>query len=327
MNEPLFQQTTCPNNCRAALTVFLEAQCDAPLPDGPKMFQIMRCPECSIIMLNPRPSGEHLIKYYDRDYYGPNNKKFDSATEGAVAFFVRWRAWILDGLIPGSSRVLDVGCGRGNFLEAMEKRGHEVFGTELSALSAEKAVSIFGEKIFIGDLLDLDAPPESFDMVSMWHVIEHVADPIRYIEKSFALLKPGGALVLAQPNIDSIQAKIGGPVWFHLDVPRHLYHFSPETLGNMMKKAGFTIVRVRQHSVEQNPFGLLQSILNRLGFRQNLLYKVIKKEPGVQIGKYARLGLLAFYYCTMPVAVILTEIGALLGMGGTFYIVGRKSHQ
>ena len=161
-------------------------------------------------------------------------------------------------------------------------------------------------------------------MVVMWHVLEHVRDPKKNIETAARILKPGGRLVVAVPNFASLQARLGRGRWFHLDVPRHLFHFTPETLRGLLTRAKFSQVRTSFLSIEQNPFGLLQTSLNLLFGRPNRLYKALKR--GTQAG--LSLGHLLFwrgvYWALMPLAVLLSTVESLLGRGGTFYVISEK---
>jgi 2-polyprenyl-3-methyl-5-hydroxy-6-metoxy-1,4-benzoquinol methylase len=103
--------------------------------------------------------------------------------------------------------------------------------------------------------------------VVLWHVLEHVPDPLATLERARQILRPGGLLVIAVPNFESLQARFSGRHWFHLDVPRHYHHFGLSILKRMLREAGFTISDVSHLSLEYNPYGWIQSILNRTGLR------------------------------------------------------------
>jgi len=264
------------------------------------------------------------LRFYEEDYYGPNNKKFDQVTELAVGWFVSWRASVLKRCVPAGGRILDVGCGRGNFLEVMAARGFDVYGTEFSAVSAQRARMLFPDRIFLGEHATTELAEQQFDLITLWHVIEHLRDPYGTVCRLHKLLKPEGRLVLAQPNIDSWQARLGGAVWFHLDIPRHLYHFSPTTLAALLDQAGFRVERVSHLSIEQNPYGLTQTVLNRLGFKQNELYRILKEEKGFRRSSLRGVAFLLAHYLMMPIAMVLSSIESLFGRGGTFYLVAQK---
>ena len=318
--EPTLEPGVCPMGCDPSRRTVLF---DAPSDTSGEWYSVKRCDVCDSVFLDPRPALGHLLKYYDSSYYGPNNTKFDPATEQLVATFVWWRGKVLRRFMPPGGRVLDVGCGRGNFMAVMAARGFEVYGTELSTLSATRAQSLFGDRVQVGELQSCSFEPGTFDLITLWHVLEHVRDPRGDIARAVELLRPGGVLVLAQPNFDSLQAKLGRHVWFHLDVPRHLYHFSPRTLSALVTRCGLQPIKTSQWSIEQNPYGLLQSALSRAGAGHNSLYRVLKSEPGSPTG-WRRTALLAAYYALMPVAVALSSIESTIGKGGSFYLASRK---
>ena len=115
------EEATCPLGCSIRGEDFLFA---APHDRTGELFRVVRCRSCQTVFLNPRPSCSALRRYYEEDYYGPNNKKFDQVTELAVGWFVSWRAHVLERYVPPGGKILDVGCGRGNFLEAMADRAY-----------------------------------------------------------------------------------------------------------------------------------------------------------------------------------------------------------
>ena len=128
--------------------------------------------------------------------------------------------------------------------------------------------------MFVGDFDALGASAR-FDLIILFQVLEHLAEPLVTLRRSARLLERGGVMVVAVPNIASWQARLFGRSWFHLDVPRHLHHFSPAALACAFEKAGLTVVRTRFVSLEHDPYGWVQSVLNRIGFRQNLLTRLL----------------------------------------------------
>ena len=139
----------------------------------------------------------------------------------------------------GKCRLLDFGCGAGLFLHRMHKRGWQVVGLDLS----EKVVQQVREELkltaLVGTLPHPDLPPSSFDLVTLWHSLEHVHQPLEVLNEVNRLLAPGGKVLVAVPNIDSAPFSWFGPFWYGLDVPRHLTHFTPATLKKMLDRAGF----------------------------------------------------------------------------------------
>ncbi|MBW2341104.1 MAG: class I SAM-dependent methyltransferase [Deltaproteobacteria bacterium] len=149
-------------------------------------------------------------------------------------------------------KLLDVGCGDGAFLLLAEKSGWEISGTELSRYAAKYASDKSGIKIFCGELFDAQYPTYAFDVVTMWHVLEHVTDPTRYLTEIHRILKPDGLLVVAVPNVNDIVMQIAYRIiksrkmkLFSKDEREvHLYHFSAETIKAYLDKTGFDCLKL-----------------------------------------------------------------------------------
>lgn len=123
-------------------------------------------------------------------------------------------------------------------------------------------------------------PGRLFDVIILFHVLEHLNAPMELLSRCARPLRRGGTLIIAVPNARSWQARLFGPMWFHLDVPRHLYHFSLGSLSHTLEAAGLCPECTTFVSLEHDPFGWVQSVLNRLGFGQNLLTRVLMGTTG-----------------------------------------------
>jgi SAM-dependent methyltransferase len=150
----------------------------------------------------------------------------------------------------GRGRVLDFGCGGGSFLAEMRAQGWQVTGLDVSAPTVERVRSELGLHVLEGSLPHDELKPESFDVITMWHSLEHVHQPREVLREANRLLAPGGKIIVAVPNIDSLPFRWFGRHWFGLDLPRHLTHFTPWTLPLMLERAGFRAgpVRLVRHS-------------------------------------------------------------------------------
>jgi len=229
-------------------------------------FSVRRCVQCGLGHTEPEPAS--MDRFYPARYrqYGGLTLKALRALYGR-----RVSGWLRH--LPRTGRACEVGCGEGWMLRALRDRGWRVVGSERSVAGARAAVAANGIPMFVGDLRALG--PARFDLVILFQVLEHLSDPFSALRDGAYLLAPSGVLVVAVPNAASWQARIFGRFWFHLDVPRHLQHFSPDALSRALQNVGLTVVRTRVVSPEHDPYGVLQSWLNWLGFRQNLLTRLL----------------------------------------------------
>ncbi len=149
--------------------------------------------------------------------------------------------------IPGyrcDGRLLDVGSGAGQYVWAMRDLGWNAFGLEPAMAMSEESVQ--GPSPFVAGWAEqLPFAPAQFDCVTFWHSLEHTADPRAALEEARRVLRPDGLLMLEVPNLDSLQARVFGRFWVHLDPPRHRYHFTPPALRRMLQLAGFTDITIR----------------------------------------------------------------------------------
>jgi SAM-dependent methyltransferase len=292
-------------------------------------FVIERCRECSIAFTRPRPAAAQLDKYYPSEYYGGGTGRFPPPIERLQRSLYRQRAMAVETMLGRHGTVLDLGCGPGFLLREFRDRGWQVQGTEFSAQSAAHARDVLQLPISVGDLGNLKFQHASFDAVVMWHVLEHMIDPQNTVAQVAHLLRPGGVFLCAVPDFGSAEARFARDKWFHLDVPRHLNHFSIPALRTLLATCGFTVERLSYFSFEYDYFSFTQSVLNRLGLRHNLLYnllrgsraKVLRETPVPAWQKLASLLLAA------PLGLLsvpLTTLAALLRTGATVTVYARK---
>jgi len=187
-------------------------------------FNVVRCAKCSLVRVDPRPPEEDIHRYYHDDFYrGQENPK-----EALRNMEPRSRAMAEHVNRYPRGRLLDIGCFRGEFMEHMRaEQGWEVAGVEFS----ERPPNYFGLDIFYGDIADAPYPEQSFDVITLWAVLEHVYDPSRMLAHVHRFLKPGGVVIILVPNFNTIQARF---MWQD-DVPRHLTMFTRGTLGRMLR--------------------------------------------------------------------------------------------
>lgn len=242
-------------------------------------FNVVKCDVCGLVYTAPRPNSKEIDKFYAHHYYGKQNSRFKAPVELLIRLFRQQRSRKILRLMD-SGRILDVGCGRGRMLDEFRKRGWETFGTELSEQAASAAREELGLNVRAITLEEWGFEDKFFDVITLGHVLEHLPDPHRTLREVSRILKDDGLLVISTPNFDSFQAKVSKEKWFHLDVPRHCYHFSTGTLTRMLESVGFRVWRQHFFSLEYDPFGLMQSVLNMLGGEPNFLYDLLKSDSG-----------------------------------------------
>jgi SAM-dependent methyltransferase len=203
-----------------------------------------------------------------------------------------------------SGLVLEIGCGDGSMLDAMRARGWRVIGSERSPEAARDAASRH-IPVYVGDI-EGTSPTPIFDLIVMFHVLEHLYRPADQLRACAARLRRGGSLLVGVPNSASWQASLFGEHWFHLDVPRHFIHYTPDALERSLSAAGLNLRAIRFASFEHDPFGWVQSAMNAMGLEQDLLLKYITGMPRNTGGVGTILMLL--------LAVPLTLLGTLAAL-------------
>jgi len=309
--------------CNSSLfTNILEAR--DPDMISEESYHLVRCNGCGLIFNNPRPTEEELSKFYTQQYYGRIKVYPFNFIEKLLIWFQELRVRKVRKIIQ-SGRLLDVGCGKGTFLKCLLNRGFEVYGVEPSVVNQQDPC-LRELNIASGSLNDLCYPAAFFDVVTLWHVFEHISDPRRLLREIRRIIKPESILIMAVPNFGSLEARIAGRNWFHLDLPRHLYHYTAITLEKMLKVEGFKLIKIDYFSLEFGPFGLLQTIMNILGGEFNFLAKALKGYPlnKFQIKrKYYTLGLFLFIFPFLPLIVLFSSIEACCRKGGILEIYAK----
>jgi 2-polyprenyl-3-methyl-5-hydroxy-6-metoxy-1,4-benzoquinol methylase len=207
-------------------------------------FTIQQCGHCDFLITNPRPDEDSIGAYYQsQDYISHHDEAKDLMSK--IYNVVRNRTIqqkvaLVHSLQPKKGKLLDVGCGTGSFAAAAKSNGWQVSGTEPDPNAREIASSRIGENVS-ESIFSLAANGEKFDLISMWHVLEHVHQLNETVKWLSDHLKTNGSLVVAVPNPDSADAMTYRRHWAAFDVPRHLYHFTKPTMSRLMEKHGFSV--------------------------------------------------------------------------------------
>jgi SAM-dependent methyltransferase len=264
---------------------------------------------------------------YPDEYYGEPGTKFQPLVESLVRLVgARHIGFLSRNLAPGA-KVLDVGCGRGVLLGALADRGFDVYGMEISA-EAARGADPRAEIRIASKLADADFEASSFDEVILWHVFEHMHDPRGTLEEVNRVLVRGGHLVIAVPNFESVQARWTGAAWFHLDLPRHLYQFPVSALRALLLQTGFDVISEHHFSLRQNPFGWMQSVLNRFGsLPRNGLYTLLhRRSPSDPLPFDSRIRFWLWFWLIVgaPLGLLATFVETVARSGATVHLVARK---
>lgn len=201
-------------------------------------FDLLRCTNCGVIITKPFPSPEKLGSYYDSGEYfshGGNEKGLVPEIYNFIKGVNIKKKFQQVTKDLDTGKVLDIGCGIGDFLAYCKKEGWKVSGLEPNE-QARKLV-LKNHQIEVEDVSEISKlPNEQFDLITLFHVLEHVAEPKDMVSEILRILKPGGRLVIALPNNASWDAKHYKAFWAAWDVPRHLFHFNPKSVSSFMKE-------------------------------------------------------------------------------------------
>ncbi len=259
-------------------------------------WQIYRCPRCGLRWLWPRPADPASF------YPAPDKLAADFSPVSAWRRLLKALLWNTTGdvgrrlwprwpPVTDPQRLLDVGCGDGRYLRAMRALGWDVVGVEWDQAWADLARQVSGAPVYVTERVgEGDWPAGSFGVVTLWHVLEHLPEPLAALTALWQQLAPGGYLLLEVPNANSWQAECAGERWLHWDPPRHLWHFTPHALRRLLEQAGCSDCRLRTGG--------------------NL--------PGWQLDRHGRKWLRA------PMAWLLARLAAAAGRGGVLLAHCRK---
>jgi SAM-dependent methyltransferase len=214
----------------------------------PGMFGVVRCPQCGLLRQEPRLTWESLAHYYTEEYpshgaLAHHQKTWWRRLDKRYGPWKRLRA--IERWQPGGS-LLEVGSGSGTFLEEALRSGKwRVTGIEPSAAAAQYAQENLGVPILPQRFAEVELAQESMDVVAMWNVLEHLDHPIAELRHASSLLRPGGLLVLAVPNLESADASLFKEYWLGWELPRHLYWFPRRKLELILEELGFRVLEWR----------------------------------------------------------------------------------
>lgn len=205
-------------------------------------WHVVRCRRCGLVYLNPRPAEAEMEVLYSEAYFCSMQRR--TGTENAEKG-IAGRTEDIVGIerFKKNGTLLDIGCATGYLLACARRRGWEVTGIEFSEWAAHVAKEQFGIKVLVGHMESLILPEKRFDVITIYHVLEHLPDPLKALEHASRWMKDDGLLVIRLPNLQSFDAWFYQDQWEGWSVPFHFYHFSPKTLKRLLGMAGLQVMR------------------------------------------------------------------------------------
>ena len=287
-------------------------------------FNVVECQECGLLYVNPRPDQEEIGTFYPEIYSWKETLKAES-------LFAKWmrrlesiyRYHLLRNEVSkvvrftgkNSGKVLDVGCGTGDRLDAFRSRGFDAHGVEPSP-SAKYAKDFLKLNVVEGDLFSAHFQDNFFDTITLYHVLEHTHNPMKVCQEIHRILKEGGFLVIQVPNKDSFQFKWFEERWAAFDVPRDLYYFGIQPLRSLLERIGFKIVKIDHFMNWWHPPTLVLSLFPSLDPQ-----KAWGEEEKGRNPIFQRMAWIVSTFLSIP----FTQLESGMGRGAivTFYAVKK----
>ncbi len=286
-----------------------------------RSFTVIECSKCRLMRLFPQPHPSELSEFYPTQYwFSPGDSVAARAEERYRRFVLGDHVRFVEGAIeaiPTRGTVLDVGCGGGLFLRLLRERGHRVVGLDNSFDAAGVAWKQNRVTSLCGSLTRAPFRPRQFTTITMFHVLEHLYDPMAFCEAARDLLTDDGRLVVQVPNAACWQFLLFGEHWNGIDIPRHLVNFKEKDLVDLLDASGFTVTRRKHFSLRDNPAGLATTIAVGL---DPMARRVRKVKESVT----ARLCKDALYFALMLACIPPTLVEAACRAGSTIMVEARK---
>lgn len=246
-------------------------------------FDVRRCLSCGVVFLNGiEINAEYYKKYYELGYYDQEQKgnlPISYLLRVMRNFSMRCKERIIRSSFRNKRniRILDIGCGSGEFLDSMKWLGFKKYGLEINE-EGQKLCESKGIKVFAKEITEIDFRDTRFDAVTMWHVLEHLEKPDEMFSSIHKILSKDGKLIIQTPNTDSIGFRHGGRELYHLDSPRHLFLYNQKAISTIAEKHGFRLIKVINEFYDY-PLDLFWSLVGKNSIRFfALLLKPISKE-------------------------------------------------
>jgi 2-polyprenyl-3-methyl-5-hydroxy-6-metoxy-1,4-benzoquinol methylase len=315
MSKVCLEDVSCPLGCKKNDGIILVGR--DLIHEIAGEFTVVKCKACGLIRTTPRPTPQSIGLYYPDDYgpyIGTRIEKFNISFVNKLKRVAKPLVnWIFDSkeeslpkMMPGS--LLEVGCASGSFLQKMAEKGWQVQGIEFSEKAAQSARDD-GHLVFTGSLEQAPAPNTEFDLIAGWMVLEHLHDPINCLKKLNEWASPSTWLVLSVPNADTLEFTIFGDKWYALQLPTHLYHFTPKSIEHVLNAAGWRLIRIQHQRTASNLFASMAFVCKSRGWaKASIFFRKLAWPSGV------------WFYILFPIGWILS----IFGQSGRMVIWARK---
>jgi SAM-dependent methyltransferase len=277
-----------------------------------QVYDLRHCDTCSVVWLNDPPPLEAMDAHYGPDYH----RVITRSAEGSASRWKDHQRALMKYAHGGA--ILDIGCSSGSFLETLKGGPWNEYGIEISPSAAERARARTGAEVFVGDLFDAPFAPESFDAVTSFDVLEHLHRPREAMEKVWEWLKPDGVFYVFLPNVLCWEARLFRSYWYGLELPRHLFHFSPQSLRHLMASVGFKeewLVTPPVNHIEHSTRYVCDEVIRGLGLPRQAM--AVAPLPGVP----KRIVRKAF---RMTVLSLFSHVASAAGAGPAIEAIFRK---
>jgi len=286
----------------------------------PGEYNVSKCLNCGMCYLNPRPTALGLSEVYPEVYARNYIEQVPRWVPQRISFLRK---------IKSTGRLLEIGCSAGHFLNVARKMGYDVTGIEMDKRTAQYAKEHYGLEVKTAPLEDVNLPEAYFDLVVFFDVFEHLRDPIVSLEKIFKALIPNGYVIIKVPNFSCLESKLVGSLWYPLDLPRHLLHFSPITLTKMLTNAGFSSIRILHQSESHSFFySMGRWILSAFGKRYGTAMAVQTGDAGCVIRAIRALSYKKKKIICQAISLLWLLPGRALAMfkqGNAITVIAQKS--
>jgi len=260
-----------------------------------EMFDIVRCKSCGYAQTLPQPDELTIGKYYETDDYVSHSETRKGIVNKLYLlirkFSVRKKVDLVKQIAPDTKSLLDVGCGTGFFLSHCKAQGWNVTGVEQSNIARRKAEERIDATIY-SSIDEVIETGKTFDVITLWHVFEHLFDINKSLDQLKSMLNRGGVLILALPNPCSKDARVYGKDWAAFDVPRHLSHFSPQSIRLLTEKHGMKVKKIIPMKLDAYYVSMLSEQIRKKGivsFIRGFYQGFISNISAMRTGNYSSL--------------------------------------